>query len=139
MTSQIDWDQSGTARQTQLVNLGPSVGWVEAPLTVELPITGAGVAIVQRGTTLITVNVNGSVTIQLPSSKGRGPLATPGDYAMPPTVIADVGGFAAVHPITILPFGTEQIDGAASLTIITAYGSYALLPIVTTGGWTINP
>src|SRR6267142_2465660 len=71
MTSQLDLDAGGTFRQTQRVFMGPSIGWVNAPITSILPVTAAGTTVIQLGNTLITVNVNGAVTLQLPKFKGN--------------------------------------------------------------------
>jgi len=74
MGSQSDLDQGGTFRQYERYWMGPSVGWVTQPQQAVLPITAAGTIAVSRGTNLITLNVNGSVTINLPSPK---PLHNP--------------------------------------------------------------
>ena len=98
MGSQTDLDQGGTNRQYVKQYLGPSVGWVTtpAPAASILAITAAGTYTVDRSVTLITVNVAGAVTLNLPkahtpaagrkpnpasSSKTRLPLST--QAAMP--------------------------------------------------------
>jgi len=136
MGSQTDLDQGGTFRQTQAVYMGPSLGWQPAPASVILPITAAGTVTVQLGNTLITVNVNGNVTLQLPKFKGSsaGAGALPGTYLNRPITIVDLGGFAGVHPVTILPFGTETIDGQASVQLSSSYGALQLQPDVINGG-----
>ena len=73
----------------------------------------------------ILVSVNGAVTIQLPAASLRLGVPVP---------VADVGGFAQTHNITILPNGIETIMGQASLAISSSYGAYTLWPI-STGGW----
>jgi hypothetical protein len=140
MGSQIDLDQGGTFRTKQRTYLGPSLGWFEAPVTTILPITTPGTTIVQLGNTVITVNVNGAVTIQLPSAKqnAAGAGAIPGPAAMPTTVIVDIGGFASANPITILPAGTEKIDGQASAILSSAFGAYTMQPDIINGGWILS-
>ena len=140
MGSQTDLDQGGTVRQTQKVYLGPSIGWVMAASGVVLPITAGGTTNVVLGNSLITVNHNGAVTVQLPSSKpsSAGATAQPGTYPIVPLTIVDIGGFAASHPITILPYSGETIDGLTSITIQAAYGAYVLSPNQTSGGWTLT-
>lgn len=140
MPSQTDLDQGGTFRQTGKVYMGPSIGWVAAPDQSILPIVAGGTTILARGMTLVTVNFNGLVTIQLPSSKASlaGPSAIPGQFVITPVVIVDVGGFAGANNVTILPFAGELIDGLAQIKITTPYGAYVLQPQINTGGWTLQ-
>jgi hypothetical protein len=139
MGSQIDLDQGGTFRQTQKIYLGPSVGWIQAQQQTVLPITSSGATSVQRGMNLVTINVNGNVTINLPSAKAsaKGPQAIPGQWFLNPVVIVDIGGFAAANTYTILPNGSETIDGLASIRLSAPYGVYVLKPILETGGWNL--
>jgi len=139
MGSQLDLDQGGTFRQRHQVYLGPSVGWIEAPLTSILRITTAGTITVLGGNTLITVNVNGAVTIQLPPAKGNaaGAGGVPGTFMATPIVIVDIGGFATANPITINAAGAETIDGQASVSLSSNYGAFTLQPDVINGGWTL--
>lgn len=141
MASQTDLDQGGTYRQFVRRFLGPSVGWVWVPEDNVVPVTAIGTTTVVIGTTLVTVNVNGAVTIQLPSSKASASAtagALPGLAMALPITIVDIGGFAAAQPITILPFGAELIVGLASIQIQSAYGSFTLVPPnLTSGGWNV--
>jgi hypothetical protein len=137
MASQTDLDQGGSFRQYVRRFLGPSVGWVNSPDDNVLDVTAGGTTTAALGTTLIKVNYNGAVTIQLPSALS-GPISAgvlPGKFLELPMTIVDTGGFAASHNITILPFGSELIMGLASITISVAYGAYVLLPRPTAGGW----
>ena len=139
MASQADLDQGGSFRQYVQRWLGPSIGWVNSPDTNVVPVTTAGTTTVLVGTTLVTVNVNGAVTIQLPSAKSSvnaGQAALPGLALGLPMTLVDIGGYAATHNITILPFGTETIMGLASIQIAEDYGAFTLLPKLTLGGWT---
>ena len=137
--SQLDLDQGGTFRQNQRIYLGPSVGWVYVPQQAVLPITAAGTYTISRGTNLITVSVNGVVTINLPSSKATtvGPQAIPGQWYLSTVTIADVGGFANAHPITINPIAGETISGLTTIPLGSNYGAFLLKPILETGGWTL--
>lgn len=139
MASQTDLDQGGTFRQRQRLYMGPSVGWVDAPQDAILPIIATGTYTIARGTTLITLNVNANVTINLPSSKAsvQGPQAIPGQWVLVPVVIADIGGFASTRVYTINPFGSETISGLTSVLLSSNYGSLVLQPLLTTGGWTL--
>jgi len=119
--------------------MGPSVGWVTQPQQAVLPITTGGAVAVSRGTNLVTVNFNGSVTLNLPSAKAtpQSPQAIPGQWVLLPVTVVDVGGFAGANPITINPFGAELISGLATVQLASAYGSIILKPILEIGGWTL--
>ena len=138
MASQLDLDQGGTYRQWVRRFLGPSVGWVWTPEDNVLPVVLGGTTTVIQGTTLVQVSVNGAVTIQLPSAKASTTSvagALPGTFLALPVTVVDIGGFAASHNITILPFGAETIMGLASIAITAAYGGFTLTPNITAGGW----
>ena len=139
MTSQIDLDQGGTFRQTQKIYLGPSVGWIQAQQQTVLPITTAGITTLQRGMNLVTINVNGNVTINLPLAKAstKGPQAIPGQWFLNPVVIVDIGGFASSNTYLINANGSELIDSFAQIRLNASYGAYVLKPILETGGWNL--
>lgn len=144
MPSQLDLDQSGTDRQWVRTYMGPTVGWQMLPGLNALPlITTAGTYTILPDTTLIQVNCNGVVIINLPSaivpSVPAGVL--PGLFAKKPITIVDIGGFAQAQPITINPFSVaENIMGLASIQITSNYGAWTLNPSSTQKGWTaISP
>lgn len=139
MGSQSDLDQGGTFRQYERYWMGPSVGWVTQPQQAVFPITAAGAFAISRGINLITINVNGSVTINLPSAKAspQSPQAIPGQWVLIPLTIVDIGGFAAANTYTINPFGAELISGLATIRLASNYGAFLLKPILETGGWTL--
>jgi len=140
MGSQLDLDQGGSFRQFVRRYLGPSVGWVNSPDDNVVPVTVGGTTTIVRGATLVTVNFNGNVTIQLPSAKSslQPAGAMPGTYLALPITIVDIGGFVNGTSvlITILPFGAETIMGLASIQIASPFGAFNLLPNLTVGGWT---
>ena len=142
MPSQIDLDQGGSFRQFVRRYLGPSIGWVNSPDDNVVPITAAGTTTVLVGTTLVTVNVNGNVTVQLPSAKASVNAtagALPGLSLALPITIVDIGGFAGANPITIQPASSsENILGEAQVQITAAYGGFSLNPSNAQKGWT-NP
>lgn len=140
MPSQVDLDQGGTNRQTQKVYLGPSVGWVSAPFHAPVSITTPGTTVILWGSNLVTVNVAGLVTVQLPPAKATsaGAQAIPGQFVSAPITVVDIGGNAVNFTITILPAAGETIDGLASITIVAAYGAYTLQPKTESGGWTLT-
>lgn len=140
MSSQTDLDQGGSFRQTQKVYLGPSVGWQEVAERWVLNVTTGGITTIARGTSLILVNFNGLVTLQLPSFKASpaGPQAIPRQFAIIPVTICDAGGFAGPgNPITILPFAGELISGFATFPLQSAYGAYVIRPDIVNGGGTL--
>lgn len=138
MTSVTDLDQGGTFREWVRTYLGPSVGWVMFQQAATTVVKTGGVTTIDLSVRVVQVNFNGSVTIQLPSSivpPSTIPAITiqPGSL-IPEVYISDVGGFAQANPITILPFGSELIFGAALVQITSNYGGYSLKGIPT-GGW----
>jgi hypothetical protein len=139
MGSQLDLDQGGTFRQTQKLYLGPSVGWVEVADQWLLNIIAGGTTNLSRGTNLVLVNFNGSVTIQLPSLKASaaGAQAIPKQFTTVPIIITDIGGFAFANPITILPFGTELISGLNTIPLASNFGSIVIRPDIVNGGGTM--
>lgn len=139
MSSQTDLDQGGTFRQYQRVFMGPSIGWLTVPQQAVLPITTVGSINIARGTNLITINVNGTVNIALPSSKASvvGPGAIPGQWWLELVTIADVGGFAGSNLYRITPNGSETISGLTFIDLVSPYGAYVLKPLLETGGWTL--
>lgn len=142
MSSQLDLDQGGTFRQWVKMYMGPSVGWVSVPIDAVLDITTGGTKTILRGTSLILINVNASVTINLPSSKAavQGPQALPGQWVINPVTIVDIGGFANPPGVLyrIVPFGSELISGLASVDLAAPRGTVILIPILTTGGWNLG-
>lgn len=136
MASQTDLDQGGTVRQLVRRWLGPSVGWVYSPDDNVLAITAAGTYAPVNATTLVTVNVNGSVTINLYDPLATPPaIAIPGKYLALPLTIVDIGGFATANPITIAAPAGRNIMGLASFQITNDYGAFTLRPDITTGNW----
>src|SRR5438105_5026245 len=122
MGSQTDLDQGGTYRPYTQVWMGPSIGWINAPQAV-LRVTAGGTTVVQLGNTIVTVNFNGAVTIQLPKFKALN-NALPGQLIDFPVTVIDTGGFAGANPITILPGAGELISGLASIQITSPFGAF---------------
>lgn len=142
MSSQLDLDQGGTFRQWVKYFMGPSVGWVSVPVDAVLDITAGGTYTIERGTSLILINVNASVTLNLPSALAapQGPQALPGQWVINPVTVVDIGGFAnpGVVDYTIVPFGAETISGLTSVNLATPRGTIILIPILATGGWNLG-
>lgn len=140
MASQQDLDMGGTFRQWAKMFMGPSVGWVSVPVDAVFNITAAGTYSIARGTSLILLNVDANVDIELPSSLAapQGPQALPGQWVINPVTIIDIGGFASSRTYNIVPFGSELISGLASVQLATDRGTVILIPILTTGGWNLG-
>ena len=138
MGSQNDLDQGGFFRETTRIYQGPSIGWTQgaAPSTSAILVTTAGTTVIQPGISLVHVNVAGSVTIQLPTSKGSpaGAGAQPGTWLQRLVSVNDLGGNAGTYPITVLPVAGETIAGSPSATISGVYGIINLLADVQNGG-----
>jgi hypothetical protein len=139
MSSQLDLDQGGTFRQWAKMYMGPSVGWVSVPVDAVLNITAGGVYSIARGTSLILINVNAAVTINLPSSKASlaGPQALPGQWVINPVTIVDIGGFAFTNIYRINPFAGETISSLPFVDLASSFGTVILNPLLTTGGWNL--
>jgi hypothetical protein len=144
MGSQLDLDQGGTVRQNFRLYLGPSIGWIDAPMTSILKVLVGGTTQVLTGTTFVVVLVNALVTLQLPLAKGNaaGAGAVPGTYPATQLIIVDGLGIANNHNITVLPAGTEAIDGFTAaqggVTISSNFGALILQPDVANGGWVLS-
>ena len=141
MASQTDLDQGGSYRQFQRVFLGPSVGWVTFPVDNVLAIVAAGTYSPVNGTTLITVNIAGLVTINLwnPTQPTIPAGALPGPYMGLPLTIVDIGGHAAADNITINPSAGKTIMGLASISITSDFGGFILRPNLANGNWDQQP
>jgi len=128
MASQTDLDQGGTFRQGIKLYLGPSVGWVQAFNNAILPVITGGTTTVAIGTTLVMVDSASPVTIQLPPAEASaaGAQALPGTFLGRPISVVDAGGQAGTGTITILPYGSETIDGATTLAISSQWGTARL-------------
>lgn len=102
-------------------------------------VTAAGTYALDPSTSLVEVNVNGAVTIILPSAitPTVGPQALPGLFAQNPVTVVDIGGFAAGNNITIQRNNAnENIVGLASIQITANFGGFVLKPSSTQKGWT---
>lgn len=137
MTSQTDLDQGGTARQWVRTYMGPSVGWVYLPGRNPFEITATGTYTITPDTSVVNVNINGAVTIILPTTQNPNASAgaLPGLYARTAVSIVDVGGFATAHPITIQAQAGETIMGLPSIPIASNYGAFILSPNVSAKAW----
>jgi hypothetical protein len=127
-----------------LINLGPK----DSIALVNTFLASSPFALVRGGSAI--VDVLGESIVELPTSSGptvflpdvqawaREPfysLYTPFERAI---WIKDIGGNAAINNITIVPFGTQTIDGATSYTITTNAGIARLYPLNSLQGWYVG-
>ena len=140
MASQTDLDQGGTPRQWVLAELGPTFGGVWYPLqNLLIPLAG-GTFNIDASTSVVQVNSTGAVTLILPAARAPSVPAQPALFVKNPILIADIGGNAAAHPITIQPQPGENIMGLPSIQITVNYGAYTLEPSSNLLGWnSISP
>lgn len=134
-----DLDQGGTYRTRQRVFMGPSIGWTEISYAI-LRVTTGGITQVQLGNSVVTVNFNGLVTLQLPQFKGStaGAIALPATFYNETMTLIDTGGFASIaNPITINAGAGELISGLASIQITSQNGAFVLQPDPVNGGSSI--
>jgi len=139
MRDQLDLDKGGIYRAEEKVYLGPSVGWVHRNSKSILEIHSPGVAVIERGITLIKVFEPG-VTVQLPSAKGLAePVTIPGTWPLEGVrVVAMTDQVSSAAAITILPAVGETISSLPSVRIMNPYGSVSLEPNLKAGGWTVT-
>ncbi len=142
MGSQLDLDQGGTFRQYVRQWMGPSVGWVNMPVTAILNITAAGTYTIQRWTNLIKIKATaGVINLNLPSALAtpQGPQAIPGQWVYNPVIIVDIAGqCGSAVTCNVNPAGAETISGLAQVQLASPYGTLLLEPQLDTGGWTLG-
>jgi hypothetical protein len=133
----MDLDQGGTFQEWTNVYLGPSIGWQRKPALNTLTITTGGTFTLDLAISYVAVNTTGAVTLNLPpaSNPASGAGAQPGPFVDNSIIIADVGGNATLHPITIQAASGDTVLGLASTQITTNYGALNLQPNSTTRTW----
>ncbi len=127
MTTYRDMDMGGSITMFERTYLGPTLGWTHLPVSSIVTVTSASYTVTEP-TTVVRVNVGSAATIQLGSAI---PL---GQQVALPKTIEDVSGNAGTNHITIVPAGTETINGLSSIVITVNYGSFTLVP-QGSGGW----
>lgn len=112
-----DLDQSGQVVQWAKIYLGPTLGWINAPVQPQRIVTAAGVVTIAVGDYAVLINktVGAATTVNLPSV---GPWLLLFQANLAQSVeralwIKDLKGDAATNNITVHPFGVETIDGLA--------------------------
>jgi hypothetical protein len=115
----------------KLIKGGYSVASLIALAIVETPtfdIAAGTYAVTTETTLLINKTVPAAHNITLPTAASRNGVRIN---------IKDIAGNAATHVATIVPNGSEKIDGLSTLPVNSNYGGFKLFPI--TGGWYISP
>lgn len=132
-----DLDKGGIYTRRVWTNDGPSLGTVFTQILAQTKITIGGTTTLDINTQVALVDFNGSVVIALPAVLSW--LLAP---AMPFGTgiwVKDYGGFASqAQPITVIPHGTELIDGNANYTIINPYALLRLYPLNDLTGWFVG-
>lgn len=99
-----------------LSGTGVSLRQVVTPGAITVLITDTGIGVENNSAAPVNVNL-------LAAAQGR--------YI----VVKDVGGYAGIHNITLVPNGSDTIDGQSQYVIGSAYGAVTIAPI--TGGYSI--
>lgn len=121
------------------IDAGPTIGLVRRPMFNDKFITSGTSYTVQPFDfqLLIAVNADFSVNLPLVNTWMKSP------YGLFPIFVKDNGGFADTHPITVVPAGSDLIDGldpvANPTQIIAKYGSLSLRPKSDLTGWDLAP
>lgn len=133
-----DLDQSGSAQTWVKVYLGPSIGWATVPIKPERVISATGTYSIEVGDGVILVTTATAVTLNLISIDewlAAGLNFFYGTAFEGAVWIKDLSGNRAI-PITIVPFGTEEIDGLnQAFTIVQNRQLLRLYPLADRSGW----
>lgn len=97
----------------------PRLREVTTPGTITMTSNDTGISVQNNGSSAVSVNL-----IAANNATGL------------PIVVVDSLGNAATHNITLVPNGSDTINGQSSYVIGSAYGSVTMYPI--TGGWSIT-
>ena len=134
-----DLDQGGQTYQWTKVWMGPSLGWVYQQVHPILQIVAAGTYTLGPNTSVVTVNVAGLVTLNLPDVVGwlKEPVYSPMVAFERSIWIKDIGGNAGAFNITVNPFGSQTIDALVStpFTLIQNRAILRLYPLADQSGW----
>ena len=118
----VDLDQSGQVVQWAQVYLGPTLGWIRAPVQPQRIVTAAGDITAVAGDYAILVNktVGAATNVNLPDVVQwlKQTIAQALSTVERALWIKDLKGDAATNNITIVPYGAQTIDGLAQNFII---------------------
>jgi|SRR6516162_6942731 hypothetical protein len=134
----MDLDQGGITYQRIRIWMGPSLGWFDQQVHPELLIVAAGTYNLSDNTSVVLVNVGGSVTLNLPNVVAwqREPVYRPMTAVERSIWIKDLGGNAAAFPISVVPFPGQFIDMiSGTFTIVQNRASFRLYPLSDLTGW----
>jgi hypothetical protein len=135
----LDWGQAAQFVRTWL---GPSLGWQDLPVAPQLYVTSAAPLVIQPQTSRVLLKA--AVTaIQLPSVvawvTANTALMAQGPSDGRSLWIKDLSGTAGANPITLTPFGVDQIDQQPSFQIITINELIRFYPIQSDlSGWFVG-
>jgi hypothetical protein len=136
----VDLDQGGVPRIFQRQYLGPSIGWVPSPSDDSTQtITANGSYLIDRSIRYMPVDTTTATSVSITLPPAADPVIPA--IAMPPPfvnsfiIISDIGGNSGAFPIVIHAQAGESINGSATISISTAYGSVILVPNPTRKLW----
>lgn len=137
----MDLDQGGRGFQKVRAYLGPSLGWTEEQLLPETDITATGTYTVKAGDGFLLVDVAGAVNVQLPDVREwvKQTANQPATGFGRAITVKDLGGNASNFPITVIPFGTQEIDALAqSVSLTVSRATMTFVPLIDLSGWCVQ-
>lgn len=116
-----------------MIDGGAEWGQTRRPLFTQRLITSGAAFDVNPFDAHIIINksVSGATTCRLPPASQWMTLPS----GVIPLLIKDGKGDAAVNNITLLPYGTDLIDGLPSLVIVSNFGSARICGLLSLDGW----
>lgn len=114
-----------------LISAGPSIGLIRRPIFNEREITDGGTTNVDPYDFLILLNAAAAQTVQFPDVVQW--MRQP--WGQFPILVKDKGNNAGTYVKTVLPFGSQTIDGLASFSIQSDGGFGLFRPYSDLTGW----
>jgi hypothetical protein len=139
------FDNGGNRAHLVLADLGPSIGLTFVPVLSEVFVTTPGAITIGPYCSVVLLKVSGITSIQLPSVARWVNAVIPGGMPLNSApfgrmiAIKDMTGAISVgSPVTILPSGTDTIDGLANYSLVTPMGIIWLWPMTDLSGYFVG-
>lgn len=129
---QLRFEPTGTVSSVNVQKAIEEVASEASPVPGAATSVTATPYVILSTDTFVYVNFAGAVTLTLPDAATWLAAHTNGL----PLTIKDISGAAAANNITVNRAGTDTIDGATSLSIVSDYGGYKIRPPAA-GSWSI--